>query len=134
MTTANDIVDGALRFLKVLTVGDVASADQAGAALTQLNDYLNGLNSRGAVFPTSTYGLTDTVPIPDEQVGDLKRALAKKCEGDFGNLLQGPDRAEAIRSDQRIVAAYTTINPSSIDLGLGQMPSQRRPYLTGRLV
>lgn len=134
MTTASDICTGALRFLKVLQIGDSASADQSTAVIDNLNDYLNGLNARGAVYPSGTLTLTDTVDIPDELVGDLKRALAKKCEGDFGQLLQGPDRAEAIRSDQRIVAQYTTVYPGGQDLGLGQMPSQRRQYLTGRLV
>jgi hypothetical protein len=134
MTTASDIVTGALRFLKVLAVGDSVDAASASATIDQLNDYLNGLNARGAVYPSGTLALGDTVDIPDELVGDLKRALAKKCEGDFGQLLQGPDRAEAVRSDQRIVAYYTTVYPAGQDLGLGQMPSQRRAYLTGRLV
>lgn len=133
MTTANDIVTGALLFMKQVNVGDTIDADTAQAVLNQLNDYLNGLNSRGAVFPTVDLALTDPVPISAEQVGDLKRALALKAESDFGSLLQPQDRAEAKRADQRFLAAYITINPTMPD-GLGQMPSQRRPYWQGRLV
>ena len=132
--TAQQIVTGALKYLRVLSAVQTPTADDADNALTHLNDYLNGLNSRGAIFPNVTLTISDTVPIAQELEGDLKRALAKYMSADWsGSPMPPADRAEAIRSDQRIVAAHTTIDPAGSDFGLQQMPSQRRPNLTGRL-
>lgn len=133
--TAQQIITGALKFMRVLGANESPTADDADNALTQLNDYLNGLNGRGAVFPSVTLVLTDTVPIAQQYEGDLKRALAKYMTQDWGGAPMPPKEwAECVRADQRIVAAHTTIDPAGSDYGLQQMPSQRRPNLTGRLV
>ena len=124
--TAQQIVTGALKYLRILDAVEVPGADDSANALSHLNDYLNGLNARGAIFPNVTLALTDTVPIAQELEGDLKRALAMKCQADWSTDLKGPDRAEAIRADQRIVAAHTTIDPAGIDSGLTWMPGQIR--------
>ena len=124
--TAQQIVTGALKFLRILDAVEVPNADESANALGHLNDYLNGLNARGAIFPNVTLALTDTVPIAQELEGDLKRALALQCQADWSMDLKGPDRAQAIRADQRIVAAHITIDPAGIDSGLSWMPSQQR--------
>lgn len=126
--TAQQIITGALRFLRVLDAVESPTADDSDNALTHLNDYLNGLNSRGALFPNVTLAIGDTVPVAQELEGDLKRALAKHCAEDWGKQLGGSARTDAIKSDQRIVAAHTTIDPAGADSGLLQMPSRRRPY------
>lgn len=132
--TAQQIITGALRFLRVLDATESPSADDSDNALAHLNDYLNGLNARGALFANVTMTVGDTVPIAQELEGDLKRALAKKCASDWGRTLTGDDRNEAIKADQRIIAAHTTVDPAGADSGLLQMPSNRRPYISGRLV
>lgn len=132
--TAQQIITGALKFLRVLDAVESPTADDSDNALSHLNDYLNGLSARGALFPNVTMTIGDTVPIPQELEGDLKRALAKRCASDWGRTLAGDDRNEAIKSDQRIVATFTTVDPAGADSGLLQMPSNRRPYITGRLV
>lgn len=133
--TAQQIITGALRFLRILGATEPPTSDDADNGLSQLNDYLNGLNARGALFPNVTLVITDLVPVGQEHEGDLKRALAKYMAQDWSGTPMPPaERAEAIRADQRIVAAHTTIDPNGIDSGLQQMPSQRRPYITGKLV
>ncbi len=132
--TAQQIITGALKFLRVLDATESPTADDSDNALAHLNDYLNGLNSRGGIFPNITLTISDTVPVPQELEGDLKRALAKRCASDWGRTLTGDDRNDAIKADQRVLAAHTTVDPAGIDGGLTQMPSQRRPAITGRLV
>lgn len=132
--TAQQIITGALRFLRVLDAIETPTPDDSDNALSHLNDYLNGLNSRGALFPNVTMTIGDTVPIAQELEGDLKRALARHCQEDWGRELAGSARNDAIRADQRIRAAHTSIDPAGSDSGLLQMPSNRRPYITGRLV
>ena len=133
--TAQQIITGALKYLRILSAVETPTADDSANALSHLNDYLNGLNSRGAVFANVSMTIGDTVPIPQEFEGDLKRALAKYMAQDWGGTPMPPaERAEAMRADQRILAAHTTVDPAGQDFGLGQMPSQRRPGLSGRLV
>jgi hypothetical protein len=124
--TAQQIVTGALRFLRILDATETPSADDSDNALAHLNDYLNGLNARGAVYPNVTLVISDTVPIPQELEGDLKRALALRCESDWGRAMTPADRAEAMRADRRVVAAHTTLDPAGSDGGLLNMPSQMR--------
>lgn len=130
--TAQQIVTGALRFLRVLNAVESPTADDSANALSHLNDYLNGLNSRGAAFANVSMTIGDTVPIAQEFEGDLKRALAKYMAQDWGGQPMPPaERAECMRADQRILAYHTTVDPAGTDYGLGSMPSQTQPRNAG---
>lgn len=53
MTTANDLIAGALRFINVLPSGEALAADEAADALETLNDLLESLSTdQGAIFCT----------------------------------------------------------------------------------
>lgn len=53
MTTAQDIISGALRFINVLASGEALAADEAAESLETMNDLLESLSTdQGAIFCT----------------------------------------------------------------------------------
>lgn len=130
MATALDIVTGAFNNLALYQPGDTIPDYVADAALTRLNDFLNGLNARGAVFDTVDLALADDVPVAEQNLGDLKWALGKYMAGQFGKILAGDQLAEATSATNRFIAASIVIYPAVTDAGLKRMPSTRR-YWTG---
>lgn len=134
--TAQQVITGALRFMRVLGTGETANADDSAQALIHLNDYLNGLNARGGTYANVALILTDAVPIAQELEGDLKRALARYMCADWqGNPMPRSDMVDCIKSDQRLLATFTTVDPAGSDGGLLAMPSQRRrAYITARSI
>jgi len=125
MATANEVITGALNNLGVFSPFDTVDASNADACLVKLNDYLNGLNARGCVFESVALALTDPVPVADQNVGDLKWALAKYIAPMYGKVLDGQAARDATVADRRFVAAHTFLDPTSSDGGLLNMPGQR---------
>lgn len=125
MATANDIVKGAFNNLAIYSPTDSVGDDDADAALTKLNDYLNGLNARGCVFESVALSLSDTVPVSDQNIGDLKWALAKYMAPMWGKVLEGDTLRMASTAERRFIAANTVLLPTSADGGLLNMPGQR---------
>lgn len=130
MATARDICEGALNNLALYQPGDSVPNEVAAAVLARLKDFLNGLNARGAVFETVDLALADPIPVADQNIGDLKWALAKYMQGQFGKALSGTDLAEATSATNRFIAASIVVYPAVTDAGLKRMPSTRR-YWTG---
>ena len=52
--TVSELITGALQDLKVLQVGEVASANDSSFALTRLNDWINALATEGLTVYTNT--------------------------------------------------------------------------------
>lgn len=128
--TAAQVIDGAMRFLGILGENDTAVAPESAAlALTCLNDFLNGLNGRGCVFENVTLALGDPVPIPQQEEGDIKLALALYGQGFWGRNLSGLKLAQATSADNRFTAAHRISPATRADSGLLYMPSQRRARL-----
>lgn len=126
MATANDVIAGAFGNLALYDPLDAISAEDAARALIRLNDYLNGLNAKGCVFENVALTLTDTVPVQDIHLGDLKWALAKDMASQWGKLLQGQDLIDARVAERRFVANHTKLLPATADSGLLYMPLSRR--------
>lgn len=125
-STANDIIKGAFGKTGIYQPEDSIPAESTTQALAVLNDYLNGLNSRGAVFPTVTLTINANVPIGDEHVRDLKWAIAGELAPQWGKTLSGKDARDCMQADARFVASFTVIPRMGLDAGLGRMPS--RPW------
>lgn len=125
---ASDVIDGALRFLGLLQAGNSIAAEDLALGLTALNDFLNGLNNRGCVFENVTLASGDTVPIPEQEQGDLKLTLALEAQGYWGRDLTGSKLAQAQDARSRFLAAHRILNTSRADAGLLRMPSQRRRW------
>lgn len=124
--TANDIIKGAFGKTGIYQPEDSIPPESTTQALAALNDYLNGLNVKGAVFPTVSLTINANVPVGDEHVRDLKWAMAGELAAQWGKTLSGKDAMDAVQADRRIVAAFTEIPRMKADSGLNRMPS--RPY------
>lgn len=130
MATALDVITGTFNTYAIFQPNDDIPPADPQAALAGLNDYLNGLNARGAVFENVNLALTDPVPVADQNLGDLKMALGRYIGGQWGKTLSGDDLAEAVRAENRFIAANTVVYPAVTDAGLKRMPSTRR-FWTG---
>lgn len=126
MTTAAEIITGAFGKAAIFQPEDTILAEDTVVALACLNDYLNNLNARGAVFPSVSLAVGDSVPIGAEHVRDLKWALAGEIASQWGKTLQAKDLGDTMQADRRFVLAHTRIPSPGADAGLGSMPSRRR--------
>lgn len=129
--TANDIIKGAFGKTGIYQPEDSIPPESTTQALAALNDYLNSLNVKGAVFPTVSLTINANVPIGDEHVRDLKWALAGELASQWGKTLMGKDAVDSIQADRRIVAAFTEVPRMALDRGLGRMPSRTFGRATG---
>lgn len=128
MKTATQVIEGALKKIAVYQTTDDIAAEDYTTALSFLNDFLNGINSRGAVFPTVSLGLSSNVPVYDHQFADLEWALGKAMAPTFGKMLQGQALIEATQGETRFINQYIVVPAATPDAGLRNMPSNRRNY------
>lgn len=121
MTTALDIATRALRKARVLGHGDVAEADNAAAALADLNMMLAAWKLAGVDIGHSALSVASDFPLGAEFEEGTVYMLAARIAQDFAYPM-GFDADDFFR---RIQAAYTTIDTVKMPLALTQMPSQR---------
>lgn len=126
--TASNAVEGALRFLGLLSANDPVQADDLALGLTRFNKFLNGLNTRGCVFETVSLTAASEVPIPAQEQDDCEKAFALNAQGFWGRELSGSKLAAAISAENRFLAAHKILPTSRADAGLLRMPSQRRHF------
>ena len=126
MKTATQVIEAAFKKAAIYQSTDDIAAEEYTDALAFLNGFLNGINSRGAVFPTVALTLSSNVPVYDHQEADLEWALAKAMAPTWGKVLQGPAAVEAVQGENRFIAQYTTVYGATPDAGLMNMPSRRR--------
>jgi hypothetical protein len=130
MKTATQIIEAAFKKIAVYQSTDDIAPEEYTDALAILNGFLNGINSRSAVFPTVSLGLSDNVPIYDHQEADLEWALGKAMAPQWGKVLQGQPAVEATQGETRFINQYIVVPRATVDAGLGNMPSNRRTYST----
>lgn len=128
MKTATQVIEAAFKKIAVYQSTDDIAAEEYTDALAILNGFLNGLNSRGAVFPTVSLSLSSNVPVFDHQEQDLEWALGKAMAPQWGKVLQGQALIEATQSETRFINQYIVVPQATPDAGLGRMPSNRRNY------
>lgn len=126
MKTTTEVITGTFGKLGLYHVAGDIPAEEAAAALVRLNDYLNSLNARGAVFPTVSLALTDTVPVADQNLGDLEWSLADEMSSQWGKEWTPAKQTQARQAAARFIAAYVKVYPATIDAGLRSFPSTRR--------
>lgn len=126
MTTAAEIVVGALRAIAVIDVGEAASAEDMADGLTALNDMIASWAMKGIHTGAPILAVNDPFPFEDGHVAGVKAMLAEYIADDYGKALPPNVAKRAIRGWQAIYADYTAIEPLRIDCGLTVLPSQRR--------
>lgn len=92
MTTANDIVEGALRKLGI-------NASETGISTAEGQDGLEDLNDLAAehmLFPPVD-SLSATISVPRSMVGALKLVLAEKLLPDYEHIRLTPELNKAIQ-------------------------------------
>jgi hypothetical protein len=128
MKTATQIINAAFKKIAVYQSTDDIAVEEYTDALAILNGFLNGINSRGAVFPTVSLGLSDNVPVYDHQEADLEWALGKAMAPQWGKVLQGQALLEAVQGETRFINQHIVVPRATPDAGLLNMPSNRRTY------
>lgn len=131
MSTASDIIEGALRKLKVTSPEIPTEAHYISNGLVDLNDFGLQLES---VFPLGFESLTastDEVNIPIECVGMFKSNLAIYLAPQYGLQPDPLLMLEAERSMSMALSAFGKINttyPSSLPRGSGNQNQFNNNY------
>jgi hypothetical protein len=128
MTTALELITGALQFLEVIAADESATASDADLALTELNEFLVALNSRGGFYAGGTLTLSSIVPLPDELIYHLKRAFAMAIQPAFAVALTQAKAAAAMKADEALISNLHKVSLARVDRALLGMPSSTRYY------
>ncbi len=126
MTTARDIVKGALKSIGVTAGDEEPSAEDMADGLTSLNDMIASWAMKGIHTGAPILAENDPFPFEDGHVAGVKAMLAEYVADDYGKTVPPNIAKRAVRGWQAIYADYTAIEPLRIDCGLTVLPSQRR--------
>ncbi len=79
MTTAQQVITGALKDLGVLERGESPTGQESLDALEIMNLYFSALIHDGIDMEWLTLSLNDVVPYPEDQIGPMRSNLAMAC-------------------------------------------------------
>ena len=128
MTTASDVVTGALRLIGTIAAGEVATAAEAADGLSALNQMMHGLAHEGVHLENTDLALADTVKLPETHTEALKYLLAIRLAPEYTLIPSPLVIRQADNGLRTLQAAYADPQPLSIDSGLLRMPSQNWGY------
>lgn len=120
MATALDIVQRALRKVRVLGHGETAAAENASAGLDDLNMMLAAWKLAGVDITHTALSLSSTFPIADEYEEGTVYMLASRIATDF-RFPVGFDPDDFFR---KIQSAYATPVTLTVDTVLLRPPSR----------
>lgn len=126
MATTLDIVQRALRKARILAPGMDAEAENASAALDDLNMMLAAWKLAAVDTEHTALTLTATFPLDAEFEEGTVYMLASRIMDDF----TFPRSFDADDFFRKIQAAYCEVGTVTIPPGLTCMPSQRRYWVT----
>lgn len=116
MTTAADIIDGALQDIGEYDVGETPPTDDYTVGLTRLNQLLARWERQGIALGFTTLATKDdAMPTPDWADAAIRANLAVLIAPAFGTQASQTTVAEA-QSGHRELKNYTTPTPEA-DLG-----------------
>lgn len=116
--TANDVINRAARRINVLAGEEVLSSAEANDALTLLNEMMGGWGPKGIHYVHKDLLATDTVNVPDEQVGNLVWAFAELLATEYDAVLN-PTEMEMVRNAKlELQAAYPADLRAVVDKGI----------------
>ena len=126
MATTRDIVNRALKEIRVASSYDGVDAHDANDALDKLNSIMHALANDGTTYEHTDLALNDTFPLADSLIDPAVMWLAKNIVGLFGKGLTPYQAEMAEEGEEAIFAAYLTIPASTFDSALYRLPSNRR--------
>lgn len=120
MATALDVITRALKRLRVISSGEVPTAEESADCLEALNDMLFEWRIDGIDLAHVALVLTDTIDVPDDHVQALVLNLALRAGGMFGAQLAPADTALALSGEAALRAYHFTIADLSSDSPLSR--------------
>lgn len=106
--TALTIVTDCARFLGVIGATESLSPEDANYGYRVLNDYLAGLNAKGGFYAGGELTGSSPVPLPDELMGALVKAMALELAPGF-DIDLGRKEREAMQADRTIINATARV-------------------------
>lgn len=126
MTTARDVVAGALRLIGALAAGETPDAPEAADGLDALNRMMHGWKARGVDLAHTDLALSDTVSLADEYREGLEHLLAVRLAPEY----ERPASPDLLRLGEEawraIQLAFTAPVDLTVETGLLRMPGARR--------
>lgn len=126
MTTARDIVKGALRHISVANAEEEPSAVDMADGVTSLNDMIASWSFKGIHTGAPILAENDPFPFEDGHVAGVKAMLAQYIASDYGMEVPANIVLRARSGWQAIQSDFGVKEPLRVDPGLSIMPSMRR--------
>lgn len=128
MTTASEVVTGALRLIGAYGVDETPSAEDAAAGLVALNQMLAGWGIEGIRLEHAPLALGDTLPYPDDHERPIRFNLAVELAPEYGAAATlSPTVVRTADTGKRMLkAVYTTPPKLRPDIAL-------HPYYHARI-
>lgn len=95
MATVNDLIARALNGLRVIAIGDEATADEADYCLGEYNDMMHAFELDGMGLAHLEATVDDTIDVPDSHLETLRLSLMERVAGAFGKEMTVGDRNRA---------------------------------------
>lgn len=117
--TANDVISGALRMLNLISEVETMSSEQAASGLTALNEMMHGFSRKGIAYAHADLAATDTVNMPDDLIGDLKRLFTERLADEGNEVTLTAQQLRAIAASRRTLqSAYFLARRSPVDTAI----------------
>jgi hypothetical protein len=114
MTTYAELITRSLRSLGVLEGSDVASGNEALTALDTLNELMHALIHDSVDLEHITGSLTETVPLPESQIGPIRYILAMHLAPEYG--IQPPPALVALAENSYNQLQREYLDPDTLEM------------------
>jgi len=118
MATARELVTDAYQDAEVLALDVDPSAEEAADGLRRLNQMISALDLDGIPLGVASYGLDDTINVPDSFVRPLRKMLAVELAAAAGLTIPQMAAIDAERGKRALRAQFAQVRESTVDRGL----------------
>jgi len=125
MTTASDIVTGALKMIGIVDSAEAVGASESSDGLTALNDMIQSWTGRSVYTGAAILALSDEFPFEDQHILGCKAMLAEILADNYGKTVPPGVVKRARAGWNAIFADFFVPERIKVDDGLQNMPSQR---------
>jgi hypothetical protein len=132
MTTALDVIKGALRDIMAVEAGEAPTSEESSDALSKLNLMMHGFNAEGIDFVHTTMTLTDTMNVPEEQVLHVRYMLAVLLASEYGKEASPTVMARAETGRRYLQAVYSLPQTAPVDPAIGMRRGVIFNFTTGQ--
>lgn len=132
MTTALDVIKGALRDIMAIEAGEAPSAEESSDALSKLNLMMHGFTADGIDFAHTTMVLASTMTVPEEQVLHVRYMLAALLASEYGKEASPTVMARAETGRRYLQAVYSLPQTVPVDSALRMRSGVVFNFTTGQ--